>query len=55
MMIAAAEVIAGSAPPGALVPDLLDRALHERVAGAVRERAILLGLKDTLDLGKRGG
>ncbi len=55
MMIAAAEVIAGSAAPGALVPNPLDRAVHEKVACAVRDKAIQLGLEGTLDLGKRGG
>jgi malate dehydrogenase (oxaloacetate-decarboxylating) len=55
MMIAAAETIAGNAPPGALVPDPLDRAVHERVAWAVRDKALQIGLGGTLDLGKRNG
>ena len=55
MMIAAAEVIAASAAPGDLVPSPLDRAVHQRVAEAVRDKAIELGLEGTIDLGRRGG
>lgn len=50
MMIAAAETIAGSAAPGDLVPDPLDRSVHASVAAAVSAKAEELGLKGTLRL-----
>ncbi len=40
MLIAAARVIAESAPPGDIVPDPLDKALHRRVARAVARTAL---------------
>ena len=40
MLIAAARVIAESAPPGDIVPDPLDKALHRRVAQAVARTAL---------------
>jgi hypothetical protein len=33
----------------------LDRAVHQRVAEAVRDKAIELGLEGTIDLGRRRG
>jgi malate dehydrogenase (oxaloacetate-decarboxylating) len=50
MMIAASEILAGSAAAGDLVPSPLDRELHQRVAEAVRAKAHELGLDETLDL-----
>ncbi len=43
MKIAAAKVIAGQAPDGELTPHLLDRAVHEAVAEAVKEAAYKTG------------
>ena len=40
MLFAAAEAIAGCAPKGELVPDPLDRRVHDAVAAAVRRAAI---------------
>jgi malate dehydrogenase (oxaloacetate-decarboxylating) len=39
MLFAAAEAIAAHAPPGELVPDPLDRRVHDAVAAAVRRAA----------------
>jgi malate dehydrogenase (oxaloacetate-decarboxylating) len=40
MLMAAARAIADAAEPDALVPDPLDKSLHERVTAAVREAAL---------------
>jgi malate dehydrogenase (oxaloacetate-decarboxylating) len=39
MKIAAAEAIAGQAPEGELVPEILDRTVHQAVARAVARAA----------------
>ncbi len=44
MLVAAARAIAESAPPGDIVPDPLDKALHRRVARAVARTALEQGL-----------
>jgi malate dehydrogenase (oxaloacetate-decarboxylating) len=44
MLIAAAEAIAGFAPPGDIVPNPLDKALHKTVARAVARVAVEQGL-----------
>ena len=44
MKLAAAEAIASLADESHLVPDALDRGVHERVANAVREAAISSGV-----------
>jgi malate dehydrogenase (oxaloacetate-decarboxylating) len=44
MKIAAAEVIAGFASDGDLVPNILDREVHVAVARAVREAALKSGV-----------
>jgi malate dehydrogenase (oxaloacetate-decarboxylating) len=44
MLIAAAEAIAGFAPPGDIVPNPLDRNLHKTVARAVARVAVEQGL-----------
>lgn len=44
MLVAAAEAIAASTPPGEIVPNPLDRALHRRVARAVARKAQEQGL-----------
>ena len=44
MLIAAARAIADSAPPGDIVPNPLDKALHKRVARAVARTAVEQGL-----------
>jgi malate dehydrogenase (oxaloacetate-decarboxylating) len=44
MLIAAAEAIAGFAPPGEIVPNPLDKALHKTVARAVARVAVEQGL-----------
>ena len=44
MKIAAAEVIAGFASDGDLVPNILDREVHAAVAKAVREAALKSGV-----------
>jgi malate dehydrogenase (oxaloacetate-decarboxylating) len=50
MLMAAAEVIAALTPPGALVPNVLDRTVHAAVADAVARAAVGLGLAGTLRL-----
>jgi malate dehydrogenase (oxaloacetate-decarboxylating) len=44
MLMAAAEAIAAAAPPGQIVPDPLDKALHKSVARAVARVAVAQGL-----------
>jgi malate dehydrogenase (oxaloacetate-decarboxylating) len=44
MLIAAAETIAGFAPPGEIVPNPLDKQLHKMVARAVARAALIQGL-----------
>jgi len=44
MLMAAAEAIAAAAPPGQIVPDPLDKALHRSVARAVARVAVAQGL-----------
>jgi malate dehydrogenase (oxaloacetate-decarboxylating) len=44
MLIAAAEAIAGFAPPGDIVPNPLDKELHKTVARAVARAAVKQGL-----------
>jgi malate dehydrogenase (oxaloacetate-decarboxylating) len=44
MLIAAAETIAGFAPPGDIVPNPLDKDLHKKVARAVARIAVEQGL-----------
>jgi malic enzyme len=39
MKLAAARAIADLAPPGELVPNVLDQAVHDAVAHAVRQAA----------------
>jgi malate dehydrogenase (oxaloacetate-decarboxylating) len=39
MKVAAAETIAGQAPEGELVPEILDRSVHQAVARAVAKAA----------------
>lgn len=40
VLIAAAECLAENAPEGMLIPDPLDRAVHDKVAAAVKEAAL---------------
>jgi malate dehydrogenase (oxaloacetate-decarboxylating) len=44
MYVAAAQAIAAQAPPGELVPNLLDRSVHRAVAAAVAKKAQEQGL-----------
>ncbi len=44
MLMAAADAIAAAAPPGQIVPDPLDKALHRSVARAVARVALAQGL-----------
>ncbi len=44
MLVAAAETIAALAPPGDLVPNPLDKAVHQAVARAVAEKAYEQGI-----------
>jgi malate dehydrogenase (oxaloacetate-decarboxylating) len=44
MLMAAADAIAAAAPPGQIVPDPLDKALHRSVARAVARVAVAQGL-----------
>lgn len=50
MMLEAAEVIARHASEGDLVPNPLDRSVHDAVAEAVRAKAQALGLANTISL-----
>jgi malate dehydrogenase (oxaloacetate-decarboxylating) len=44
MLLAAAQAIAESPPPGEIVPSPLDKAVHRRVARAVARVALEQGL-----------